>query len=178
MPVSLWRWHSFVPGYATRENIAFYDHLWNKFLSYTAFNKYPLYPHSFKMLPFCKAKKKWEDSLSVCWYVCIRILSMFHVFQKWALRGQYTCAKCFVDRNLRLHLQFLFLERRGKRFWRSPYRRLLGSWCLEPFWPCLGIYGDSGSVPRRTRPSSPPRWWAWTTLRYIHIEFCGAVDLI
>ena len=27
--------HIFTRGYATRENIAFYDHSWNKFLSYT-----------------------------------------------------------------------------------------------------------------------------------------------
>jgi len=27
--------HILTRGYATRENIAFYDHSWNKFLSYT-----------------------------------------------------------------------------------------------------------------------------------------------
>jgi len=27
--------HIFTRGYATHENIAFYDHSWNKFLSYT-----------------------------------------------------------------------------------------------------------------------------------------------
>ena len=27
--------HIFTRGYATSENIAFYDHSWNKFLSYT-----------------------------------------------------------------------------------------------------------------------------------------------
>jgi len=27
--------HILTPGYATRENIAFYDHSWNKYLSYT-----------------------------------------------------------------------------------------------------------------------------------------------
>ena len=54
--------HILTRGYATRENIAFYDHSWNKFLSYTNIQQIP----SISRNVLLEYKKSIQRNTKIC----------------------------------------------------------------------------------------------------------------